>query len=253
MPRRGRKPERAPFVLKRLSRKPAVQALLAWLAAHYIRLVRATTRWQVEGRSHADALWDAGQPFILAFWHGRLLLMPACWRRGVAMNMLISHHPDGELIARTIAHFGLGATRGSSKKGGSEAVRALVKAARAGECLGFTPDGPRGPRMRAASGVVDVARLSGLPIVPVTLATRRRRVLGSWDRFCVAWPFGRGVILWGAPLSVPRDADADAREAARAALEDALNRLTAQADTRCGHTPVVPDAPLAREEAAARA
>lgn len=228
-------------MLKRLTRRPAIQALLAWLAAAYIRLVRATTRWQVEGRENAERLWDEGKPFILAFWHGRLLLMPACWRDGVRMNMLISHHADGELIARTIAHFGLGATRGSSKKGGSGAVRALVKAARAGECLGFTPDGPRGPRMRASNGVIDVARLSGLPILPVTLATRRRRVLESWDRFCIAWPFGRGVILWGAPVAVARDADEAAREAARAALEAELNRITERADTVCGHTPVAPE------------
>ncbi len=229
-------------MLKRLSRTPAVQAAAAWLAANYIRLVRTTTRWTVEGRAHADALWDENKPFILAFWHGRLLLMPTCWRRGVRMNMLISHHADGELIARTIAHFGLDATRGSSKKGGSEAVRALVKAARAGECLGFTPDGPRGPRMRASSGIVDVARLSGLPILPVTLATRRRRVLGSWDRFCVAWPFGSGVIVWGTPVVVARDADDDTRETARATLEAELNCITERADTMCGHTPVAPDA-----------
>ncbi len=244
MPRRGRKPERAPFVLKRLSRKPAVQASLAWLAANYIRLVRATTRWQVDNGETANRHWDEGKPFILAFWHGRLLLMPVCWRIGVRMNMLISHHPDGELIARAVAGIGIAAVRGSSKRGGANAVRQLVKAARAGQCLGFTPDGPRGPRMRASMGVIDVARLSGLPILPVTLATRRRRVLNTWDRFCIPLPFSRGIILWGTPMTVARDANDDASEKARAALEDELIRITDAADAACGHQPIAPADPV---------
>jgi hypothetical protein len=99
--------------------------------------------------------------------------------------------------------------------------------------------------MRAKAGAIAVAQAAGVPIVPVSGATGRRRVLRSWDRFCLVWPFGRGVLLWGAPLRVPADAGPDAREAARRALEDSLNRLSAEADRRMGHTPVVPADPEA--------
>jgi len=229
-----------------------VQSLAAWLAANYIRLVRITTIWSREGFDQPGAHWQAGTPFILAFWHGRLLQMPVAWKSRAPMNMLISRHPDGELIARTIAHFGLGAVRGSPSDGGTEAARALVRAARAGECLGFTPDGPRGPRMRASMGVIDIARLTGLPVIPATWSTRRRRILGTWDSFCLPWPVGRGVIIWGTPIAVPRDADETTREAKRRELEDALNALTARADAACGHAPLAPadPAPQSREAAA---
>lgn len=233
-------------IAKRLSRNEGVRALLCAIAAFYIRLVRASGRWRVVGDEHPAALWDAGRPFILAFWHGRLLMMPYCWRRGVAMNMLISRHPDGRLIARTIGHFDLGAVAGSSSKGGRAALREILRAIGRGECVGITPDGPRGPRMRASTGVVDIARLSGVPVLPAAFATSRRKVLGSWDRFVVPLPFSRGVFVWGAPIAVPRNADADARETARRAVEERLNAITAEADRLVGQPAIAP-APVVAE------
>ncbi len=227
-------------MLKRLSRKPLVQTFLAWLGSVYILLVRHTARWSVEGDDAAAGLWAAGNPFILAFWHGRLLLMTVYWQRKVPMNMLISQSADGELIARTIGRIGVSAIRGSSKRGGALAVRSMVKVARAGECIGFTPDGPRGPRMQASSGIIDVARLSGLPILPVALSTRRHRVLNTWDRFCAPLPFSSGIVRWGTPLEIARDADAAACEAALAALDADLVALTEAADRACGRDPVRP-------------
>ena len=97
--------------------------------------------------------------------------------------MLISQHRDGQLIARTVRRFGIASIAGSTSHGGSAALRAILRALKAGQCIGVTPDGPRGPRMRATGGAVDIARLSGVPILPAAFATSRRRVLGSWDRF----------------------------------------------------------------------
>ena len=128
----------------------------------------------------------------------------------------------------------------SSSKGGAGALRAMLKALKAGDCVGITPDGPRGPRMRASDGIVNVARMSGAPILPATFGVSRGRVLGSWDRFLVAWPFGRGVIVWGQPIEVGRDADADALEDARARVEAGLNAVTREADRLSGRPPVEP-------------
>jgi len=210
------------------------------LGAQYIRFAHATGRWQVIGGAAAQAMWRDGKPFILCFWHGRLLMMPYCWPRDRTIHMLISQHRDGQIIARTVGHFGIRTVAGSSSKGGAQALRAMVKALKAGEWVGITPDGPRGPRMRASDGVVSLARLAGVPIIPATFGAARGRVLGSWDRFLVAWPFGRGVIVWGDPIEVPRDADATALEAARQSVEDALNDITAEADRLTGRAPVEP-------------
>lgn len=227
-------------LLKALSRSDAVRRPLCWVGAQYIRLVRVTGRWDSVGAELPAQFWDGGKPFILAFWHGRILMMPYSWRRSQPIRMLISGHRDGQIIARTVSHFGIDTVEGSSSKGGSAALRSMLKALKDGVCVGITPDGPRGPRMRASEGIVQVARLSGATVIPCTFSAARRKVLGSWDRFIVAWPFTRGVFVWGAPITVDRDADANTQEAARLAIEDALNAITRDADARMGHAPLQP-------------
>jgi len=221
---------------------------VCWLGALYIRLVWMTGRWQVIGGETSRGFWERGEPFILAFWHGRLLMMPYSWSPAHPIHMLISAHRDGQIISRTVAHFGIDTIVGSTKRGGTGALRAMIGAVANGECIGITPDGPRGPRMRASMGVANVARLTQVPVLPVTYGTSPRRLLSSWDRFVVAYPFGRGVILWGDPITIARDADEDEVERGRQRIEDELNRITAEADRLCDVAPVEPAAPA--EEAA---
>jgi lysophospholipid acyltransferase (LPLAT)-like uncharacterized protein len=220
--------------LSRLVRSPAFEAAACRLVAAYIRLVHATSRWQVQGQEHPAAFWNQGRPFIAAFWHGRLLMMPLSWRRGVPIAVLISHHRDGERIARVITRFGLGTVRGSAAtargpKGGATALRAMLRHIEAGHCVGITPDGPRGPRERVAHGLVTLAQLSGTPVIPTAFAIRRHRRLGYWDRFLLALPFSRGVFVWGEPIMLARTAEP---EAARRLIEDRLMAVTREAD-RC--------------------
>lgn len=116
----------------------------------WIRLVWATSRWEVVGGEIPRRLHAAKRPFIVAFWHGRLLMMPMAWERSVPIRMLISAHRDGRLIADSVAAFGIESIAGSSTRGGSTALRQMVKALRQGVCVGITPDGRGGPpRWRA--------------------------------------------------------------------------------------------------------
>ena len=224
-------------LLKPVLRNDRVRRVICALSASYIRFVHATSRWSVEGGEHAAALWDRDAPFIVAFWHGRLMMMPYGWRRGKPIEMLISQHRDGQLIARTIGHFGFSAIAGSTSRGGSEALRAMLRGLQRGGSIGITPDGPRGPRMRAGRGVTDVARLSGAPILPLAVATSRRVVLGSWDRFIVALPFSRGVYVWGEPIE---DSRREAGDATQQRLEERLNAVTAEADRLVGVSAIEP-------------
>ena len=208
---------------------------LCMLAACYIRFVWVTSRWDVIGDNIPRSFWNTNRPFVLAFWHGRLLMMPCCWNPSRTIRMLISQHKDGQFIAHTVAHFGIRSVTGSSSQGGQKALRAMLKTLRAGESVGITPDGPRGPCMRVVpGGVVTLARLSGVPVVPVSFSANRALVLQSWDRFLIAWPFGRGVFVWGEPISVPKNADATTLEARRKAIEQGLNLATEEADRRMG-------------------
>ncbi len=228
-------------LLKRLLRSEPVRRVLCRLGAAYIRLVHKSTRWQVEGRDAAERLWAENRPFIGAFWHGRMLLMPCIWGSDRPFAMLISRHADGQFIQRTIHHFGIAAIAGSTSAGGSDALRQIVRTLKAGASVGITPDGPRGPRMRAAAGIIQAARLAQVPILPASVATSRRRVLGSWDRFIVALPFSKGAFVWGAPIAVPADADAATIERLRVELEAALNHVSARADRLVGQQPIEPE------------
>lgn len=228
---------------KALVRSERVRDVLCWLIAVYVRFVMRTSRWEVLNAEVPRRFWDQGRPFVLTFWHGRLLMMPPSWDRTHPIHMLISQHRDGRIIARTMDHFGIGTVAGSSSKGGAAALRTMLKALKAGECVGITPDGPRGPRMRASPGVVNVARLARVPVITGAFSTRRRKVLGSWDHFVVALPFTRGVFVWGQPIEVPHDADEQTLEACRQRIEDEMNAVAATADRHVGAEVIVP-APL---------
>lgn len=234
---------------KKIVKSAAMRRFVSFLVSLYVRLVWLTSRFDVIGADEPRARWAAGEPFILSFWHGRLLMMPYSWDRSKKIGMLISNHRDGELIANTIGHFGLGTIRGSSakegrqSKGGTEALRAMLKTLKDGDYVGITPDGPRGPRMRASDGIVAVARMSGVPVIPATYATKNRIRLGTWDRFLVPLPFTKGVIMWGDPIMISKDKGADAAEAARLQIEQAMNDLADRADRHVGQDVVAP-APL---------
>ena len=221
-------------LVKRLGRSHLLRGILCWLGSLYIRLVHATGHWVINGSDQARHYWQRRQPFILAFWHGHLLMMPQIWQRDIPIHMLISQHRDGELIARTVAHFGIHWVAGSSTRGGGAALRTMLKALKAGECVGITPDGPHGPAMQASDGIIAVARLSGCPIIPAAWSADRQKRLHSWDRFRIALPFCRGVFLWGEPLFVAKDLSDSQLDQTRQQLEAAMTALSHQADQLMG-------------------
>ncbi|HAI32218.1 MAG TPA: hypothetical protein DCM48_22310, partial [Thalassospira sp.] len=221
---------------------------LCWLAASYVRLMRTTGRWRTEGGDHPAHYLTEGKPFIVAFWHQRLLMMPYTWRSvggDRPFNMLISSHRDGEIISRTIARFDIKTIAGSTGKGkgGAAALRQILKALKAGEVVGMTPDGPRGPRMRASDGIIQAARMAGVPIFPLTYSASNRKVIQSWDRFILPLPFSRGVFHWGDPIFVDRKLDEENMEAKRVELENALTELTQKTDQSLGLDVIPPAAP----------
>ncbi len=227
---------------KRLLKSTPVQAVLVRLAAIYLRLVHRTTRWLSVQPPATRDLIAKGRPFIACFWHGRMVMMRAAIPPDASIHILISRHRDGVLISRAAAQLGVRTVTGSSKSGGATALRTMQRLLADGHCVAVTPDGPRGPRMRAKLGAIKAAQISGAAILPLSGAVSRRRILGSWDRFCLALPFGRGAIFWGEPILVPPEADAAELERLRLSLEESLNSLTAEADRHFGQALVPPAA-----------
>ena len=225
---------------KRLLRSDRGMRFLCWLVQAYVRIVYRTGSWTVEGDAFPRDIRAKNGAFILAFWHGRLLMMPMGWQNLAPMHMLISGHTDGRLIAGAVRHFGIDTVIGSSNDGGTAALRGMVRWLKSGDCVGITPDGPDGPAMRASRGIAAVARLSGAPVVPLAYATKSRRILDSWDRFHLPLPFSKGIFLWGEPIRAEADLDEAGIETCRALIEQRLNALGAEADRRMGHDAVPP-------------
>jgi lysophospholipid acyltransferase (LPLAT)-like uncharacterized protein len=224
-----------PGTWRRFLRSDLLRRIACWVTHGYIRFVYLTNRWSIEGSEWTRRFTREGRTFIVAFWHGRLLMMPLAWHRLTSFHMLISAHPDGRIIAGAMTYFGIETIPGSTSRGGSAALRAILKRLREGGCVGITPDGPRGPAMTVSIGIVNVARLAGVPIVPLTYATSRRRVLSTWDRFHLALPFGRGVYLFGEPIEIAEDLDEAGLENVRSVLETRMVEMVREADRLVGH------------------
>jgi len=235
-------------ILRWLRQSPNGQVVGSRLGAAYIRLVTATTRWRIEGKDGFDALAKAGEPILAVIWHGRLFMSPT-WappgRRTVAM---ISNNRDGDLIAAIVGRFGVDAVRGSTydkakgrEKGGAQAYTAGLETLRGGSVLAVTPDGPRGPRMRAQNGAAQLAVAAQVPVVPIAFSAERGVLTRSWDRFLLPYPFGKGAQVYGPPMTPPPPGDARALIRFRRELEAALTEVTNRADALCGREAVEPE------------
>ena len=208
------------------ARLPWHGALAAALGGRALGALMASCRYEPEGEENYRSLWAAGRPIVFAIWHGRLLAPTYQHRRGGIVT-LVSRHRDGEYIARTVERWGYTLVRGSSSRGGREALRELVGHVRAGRSLALTPDGPRGPYQTMKPGPVLIARRTGAPIVPVAAGADRAWFFGRWDRFLVPKPFARMRIVYGAPVEVARHADV---EACMAEVETRMAAVVRQAD-----------------------
>lgn len=219
-----------PVFVKRVLRTHTVQWIISIPIAIYFHLVNRTNRVD-------RPPFPIPEPYILAMWHGRLVMLPMFRNGKKPLIALISGHRDGQIISKVAALFGIQTVVGSTSKGGMRAVRELMRFAREGHSLFVTPDGPRGPRMHSSDGILDLARLTGLPILPATMSAGRGTTLNSWDRFLVPWFFNKVVIRWGEPIYMTADDD---KKAVAAKLDAALNAVQNEADSLAGRPLIAP-------------
>ncbi len=194
-----------------------------------LNIIAATMRIKTVNYDVCRALADKNENCIFSCWHGRLGMMPFTYKNR-KLTGLISRHSDGELLARFFKKFNIEAVRGSTTRGATEGLRAMIRAARSGRDLGITPDGPKGPPRLAQMGVIQAARLTGLPIIPVTFAASSKATFSSWDSFIFPYPFARGIFIYGDAITVKRDATPEEMEAKRLEVERAMNEITDRAD-----------------------
>jgi lysophospholipid acyltransferase (LPLAT)-like uncharacterized protein len=203
---------------------PYFAAAVAWL----IRLWMSTMRLRIacaDGRQHP--VDPRQERFLYAFWHEGLLA-PLATRPKI--RVLISQHTDGEVISQICLRLGIGVIRGSTARGGCQALLEMIRDQDESTHLGITPDGPRGPRRQLKAGVVMIASQTGLAIVPAGVGFVRAWRFASWDRFALPWPGSTLVGVVGEPIAIPCDLDRAAMQHWVQHVEGELLRLTELAE-----------------------
>jgi len=209
--------------------------LLPPVLAGIMRLLLSTCRTEVRGGAWAERGLGREGHTLIAFWHESMHL--ACWiYRGHDVHTLTSHSFDGELAARVIRHFGLEAIRGSSSMGGADGLRQMQTAAMQLPQLGFTLDGPRGPRRLAKAGIGVLAARTQLPVIPLAIIPVRCFRLGSWDRLPVPYPFTKIIYAFGESVPAPASDSGEEVEKTRLAVERGLNGVHETVEREVGIT-----------------
>lgn len=207
------------------------QRLGAWAVFAALRAIALTLRRHWEDQSDWFKPAPAGQA-IYVVWHNRLALCLEAYhgyirrrtpKKGLAA--MVSASKDGGFLTHILECYGVQPVRGSSSRRGPQALLELSSWAERGYDLAITPDGPRGPRYVVQEGVMSLAQITGLPIIPVSYSLSWRIQLKSWDGFLIPLPFARWATVFAAPIRVPRDASDAEREALRKQLETTLRTL----------------------------
>jgi lysophospholipid acyltransferase (LPLAT)-like uncharacterized protein len=188
-----------------------------------------STRVEPVNAEAYEQFHQRGQPVVFALWHGRLLA-PTYRHRHKEIVALASRSGDGEYITRVLHHWGFEVVRGSSSRGGDAALRELIRKVRSGKSVAITADGPRGPREQLKHGVLQIAQITGAPVVAVGSAASRAWRLNSWDRFMVPKPFSKLRVVYGDAVFIPRDLKAAGLPAMAHQLEQIMAQLTLEAE-----------------------
>lgn len=203
------------------------ESFLAGLGVFILKLLFSTIRLKVDDRAGLGTNSIKG-PVIICFWHNRILAItvafirryPRSERAGV--TVLTSPSRDGEILARVVGGFKMGAVRGSSSRRGSQALRELVSLIEKSGDIAITPDGPRGPRYKLGPGAISLAQLTGAKIIPMHAKFSRCVRMKTWDGFNIPLPFSTISVTVDEPISVPRELTDEEFEATRLRVENLL-------------------------------
>ena len=205
--------------------------VLGGMLGRLVSWIGGTLRIEMENWEAIESL-PVGK--IICGWHGRSFVAAVKWRRK-GYWVMISHSRDGEIQNRVFQHLGFQVIRGSTGRGGVRAAVEAIKVLRTGATMAMTPDGPRGPSGVLQEGVLLMAQKSGAALVPVGISARPCFRAKSWDRYLVPAPFAKAVMIFGEPMYVRAEADAEEVESVRRAFESEIHRLEALADARFGN------------------
>jgi lysophospholipid acyltransferase (LPLAT)-like uncharacterized protein len=216
----------------KLSHKLAL-AIGPRIIAIWLKILLLLNKSVIKGENRLDTYLDQDEPILAAVWHeNAAMLIPKFAAKDI--HALASHSRDGEIGARMLKCFGVDCVRGSSSKGGSEALSEMVKLAPNVKALGISIDGPRGPRRKSKPGIVVLSQRTGFSILCVAATATKTRRAKSWDRMCIPRPFGKWVYAIGDLIPPPVSDDRDAIDAKIREVEEAMDKLQNSIESEYG-------------------
>ena len=201
-------------------------ALSGMLIGMLMKSLGTTLRLSIRDEAGIGATGTSPAPCIYLLWHSRFLIVPYAWRKLTQGRrttvILTSASKDGDMVARAMAAFGLGAVRGSSSRRGVAALVGLRRALQQGSDVCITPDGPKGPRYQVQPGFIALVQATGAPVVPVHIRFHSAWRLPTWDRFVIPKPFSRVEVTFGAMVDAAALLASTDQETARSHLQELL-------------------------------
>ena len=213
-------------VLKRFSKTNTGQKLIGFIFYYITKLISRSIRWEYFEQSKKSNIYNNKHKYIFCCWHNRLFLGPHLLPRNRVINALQSSHSDGMITSLAFQYLGMNVILGSSKKGGMQAFRKMVKRLQLGESIAITPDGPKGPKEKVKEGVIKLAQMTDTPIIPLVWATKKFKIINSWDNFVLPYPFSKGMYSFGKPIYIEKKINISKFELERKNLENEIKRLT---------------------------
>ena len=209
-------------IKKKIVKNFFTQQLLALVSAIYIKLVTLTSSIIIKNIESPQFYWENNKPFILAFWHSQLMMISYCWNSESKINVLASGHSDGRFGAIVGKYFKLNNIPTSSNEK-SISLKPVFTLLRNSQYIGITPDGPRGPNQKVSDGIIKIAKVTQVPIIPIGFASSKFRILKSWDSFLITKPFSKSAFVWGKTITIPKNCTDNEIEEYKNILEKELN------------------------------
>ena len=213
-------------IIKRFSKINIGQKLIGFLFYYITSFISRSIKWEYVVENEKSNIFNNKKKYIFCCWHNKLFLGPHLLPRNRIINALQSSHSDGMVTSIAFKYLGMNVILGSSKKGGMQAFRKMVKCIQLGESIAITPDGPKGPKEKVKEGIIKLAQITDTSIIPLVWATNKFKIINSWDSFVLPYPLSKGAYSFGKPINVKKKINKEELEIVRLFLEHEIKRLT---------------------------
>lgn len=218
-------------LIKKVIKSNFVKELLCRLVYLYIKFVLLTSRVKTTYQGFNFEKHKNDQ-YILATWHGRVMIMPIINPFKLPASAIVSDHNDGRLIGKVIEQAGVELIFGSSNRRRLSSLKEILIYIKKGFNFLITPDGPRGPNREINGAIINIASNTGLPIIPAICSAKSAKIFNSWDNFMLPYPFTKIEIVFSKPIHIPKKINTEEKEKYTKLLRDNLNQITNIADSK---------------------